>query len=303
MATYTETFTGQTIGSNSTTFTDRYDAESYVSVENPAIGEQDSRVLKFGSSDTGPWIFQSFDSVDGDANRADCEILMRYRIGSDTERHAIATARASGSGGSETCYIAYVNGDDFTIGRFVSGSGAALASTPTETFPESHFIVGGGVDNFAQERANEWHWCRFRVNGTGATVTLQAKWWVDGYDEPSEWTIDTTDTSASRITSAGWTGFSKRNFTGDSFLDFFGVGTNGDTAVNVDDTQTHRVTSVYAQAITDQDETARVTSVYAQAITDQDETARVTSVYAQVLRQTSVPVAATGQSVQCIIMT
>jgi hypothetical protein len=317
MATYSTTFSGQTTGANSTNFTDRYDAETAVSVENPAIGEQDSRVLQFGTGDSG-WIFQSFDDVDGDANRDNCEILARYRISADDDQQAVVTARASGSGGSEQCYVAYINTDDFKIGRAVSGAISDLATTPTETFPLSHFVVGAG-DDFVDERADEWHWCRFRVNGTGATVTLQAKWWRDGYDEPEDWTLEYSDTSASRITGAGWIGFSKLKFTGISYLDYLGVGTNGDTAPDpsADTSSTLRVTNTYAQALT-QGGTARVTNTYAQALTQggtarvtntyaqaltQGGTARVTNTYAQVLRQTSVPAAATGQSIQCIIMT
>jgi hypothetical protein len=301
MATYSTTFSGQTTGANSTNFTDRYTSETAVSVENPAIGEQDSRVLQFGTGDSG-WIFQSFDDVDGDANRADSEILMRYRISADAQRQGIATLRASGSAGSETCYTIYVNNDDFTIARFNSGSGVVVGSAvPTETFPLSHFVVGA-VDNFSEERANEWHWLRARVNGTGATVTIQGKWWRDGYDEPEDWTIEATDSSASRITAAGWTGFSKRTFSGISYLDYMGVGTNGDTAPDpsADTSNTLRVTNVHSQVLHAGDSANRVTNLSAQVLHAGDSANRVTNFYAQVLYETPAT-AAGGQTIVAMI--
>jgi len=311
MTTYSTTFSGQTTGANSTNFTDRYSAETAVSVENPAIGEQDSRVLQFGTGDSG-WIFQSFDDVDGDANRANSEILMRYRISTDDDRQAIATLRASGSSGSETCYTICVNTDGFTIARFNSGSETSLATSPTETYPSP--FVEHADDDFNEEREDEWHWCRARVNGTGATVTIQAKWWVDGYPEPLSWLLDYDDTHANRITAAGWTGFSKRIFSGTSYLDYFGVGTNGDTAPDAptDTSSTLRITNLQAGAL-HSGGTTRVTRVQANTLLSGGNTrvsrvqagalvsggiTRVTNVYAQVLVTTP----PTGQSIPCIIV-
>jgi len=282
MATYTETFSGQTTGSNSTTFTDRYDAESFVSVENPSLGEQDSRVLQFGSSDSG-FIFQSFDSVDADANRDNCEILARYRLASDAGGQSLAIARASGSGGSETCYAAYVKDDDFTISRFDSGTESVISSTPTGSYPSSSYVFGGG-DDFASEPTGIWVWVRFRVNGTGATVTLQGKWWKDGFDEPENWIIDTTDTTGSRITTAGWVGFGKQDFTGNTYLDFFGVGTNSDTA---------------PLPASDTSNTLRVTNVHGQVLYSGGPV-RVTNTYVQVLYETPATVSA-GHTVVAMI--
>jgi len=302
MTTYSTTFSGQTTGANATNCTDRYTAETDVSIENPAVGEQDDRVLKLGSTDSG-WIFQSFDDVDGDANRDNSEVLIKYRNTADWTAMAEAVLRASGSSTNETCYQAYISSSDLTIRRVNGGSAATLATLDTNGTP-SPLVLSSGLASFTYEEANEWHWVRFRANGTGATVSLKAKWWVDGYKEPDTWTIEYDDTSASRITAAGWTGVSKRGFNGDTYVDYIGVGTNGDTApLPTADTQAHRVTGSFAQAITGGgSETARVTSTFAQAITGGGgETARITSVYAQVLVKAAAP--STSQSIQCIIMT
>lgn len=300
MTVYSTDFAGQTIGANPTNFTNRYDAETSVSIENPAVGEQADRVLQFGTGDTGD-VFQSFNDVDGDGTRDNVEILARYRITSDADRHAIFRVRASGTSGTDkTSYDAYVNGDTFAITRWNAGTGSVLITTPTESYP-SEFIRP--FDNFAQERANEWHWIRFRVNGTGATVTLQAKWWIDGFDEPNQWILEFADTNASRITAAGWVGIAKRTFTGNSYLDQFSAGTNGDTAVQVTDTtEVYRVTSSIAQTLISPNEPARVTSSIAQVLVTPDAPARVTSSIAQVL-YTPAPVVSTGQSISVIIAT
>jgi hypothetical protein len=303
MATYSTTFSGQTTGANPTNCTDRYTAETDVSVENPALGEQDDRVLELGSADSG-WIFQSFDDVDGDANRDNSEVLIKYRNTADWTSMAEAALRASGSASSETCYIAYISSSNLTIARSDSGTVTSLATVDTNG-AVSPLTVSSGLSSFIYEEENEWHWVRFRANGTGATVSLKAKWWVDGYKEPDNWTVEYDDTSASRITAAGWTGVSKRGFNGDTYVDFIGVGTNGDTAPSPSaDTQAHRVTGSYAQAIVGGGgETARVTGSYAQAIVGGGgEVARVTGVYAQVIFKAA-PAASTSQSIQCIIMT
>lgn len=274
MTTYTETFTGQTTGSNSTSFTDRYDAESNVSIENPALGEQDDRVLRFNTGDSG-FIFQSMDAIDSDGNRDNCEILARFQVATDAAQEFVLVGRASGSGGSETCYSFKVNASGyFQILRNDSGTPTNVAQgiqsddrgqSPGST-KESPWITWRG-DDFNMTPDDVWLYARFRINGTGATVTLSAKVWYDGQPEPSSWTLTGTDTSGSRITTAGWCGVAKEGFSGATYYDFVSVGTNGDTAPVTDSTDPIRLTTVNAH-ILQQDETGpiRLTTVNAHVL-------------------------------------
>lgn len=264
MAQYKTTFAGETTGAASVNFTNRYDTATGVTVENPALDEHDDRVLQFASSGSGD-IFQSADSVDGDADRAESEILVRYQNASDRERNVILRLRASGaSAAAKTCYDAYINSDDLAIVRWDAGSGSILASEPSETY--APFLHAG--DTFSYEENDEWHWCRFRVSGVGATVTLKAKWWVDGQPEPDVWGLNYDDTSASRITAAGWSGVAKRDFTGNSYVDAVNIATNGDTAESppVDTSTVIETTGAYAQVITTGNTTARVAGTYLQVL-------------------------------------
>jgi hypothetical protein len=320
MAQYSTTFSGQTTGANATNFTDRYDAETAVSIENPAIGETDSRVLQFGTGDTGD-IFQSFSDQDADANRDNIEILARFRQASDEQRACIMRVRASGTSGTKTAYDAYINDDDFTLTRWNSGSSTILTSSPTERL-NSPFTLRNG-DDFTRLPANTWLWCRFRVNGTGATVTLQAKWWLDGYSEPEDWLLEFDDTSGSRITAAGWNGFAKRVFGGNTYLDIFTAGTNGDVAPHVAGGADMRVSQIAANALVQPDDVearitaanvgalivaddaqARVTYARANAIyVPTDAEFRVSQTSAQVMYKRGAVAPSGTQAIQCIIMT
>lgn len=265
MATYTETFTGQTTGANSTTFTNRYAAESNISVENPAVGEEDDRVLRFNTGDSGIQL-QSFDSVDGDGNRDNCEIVCRYYPTNDDDNQQLMIARASGSGSSETMYFCGINtGGTFYVGRYNSGSLTTIATGSDVDKTGAWFDWASDTYNFTL--SNQFLWMRFRVNGTGATVTLQAKFWADGQNEPSAWDIDTTDTTGSRITAAGWIGFGRSIHTGASYLDYFSVGTNGDSPTIAAGDSPVRVTQVTAHALYQDNTTpVRVTQVTAHVL-------------------------------------
>jgi hypothetical protein len=284
MANYTETFTGQTTGANSTTHTNRWATETTISVENPALLEQDDRVLQFAAGDSG-YQLQSMDSVDGDANRDNSEILCRFRVTTDDDNSAWLVARASGSGGSETGYGLHVgSGATVALGRLNAGSYTSLDTIDADRIGESPWASFLG-DTFTYTPPNIWLWARLRVNGTGATVTVNGRVWVDGQEEPTDWTLSASDTSASRITAAGWSGFGRFVTTGVTYLDMMAVGTNGDTAVAAAGTDPVRVTTVSANTLQQNEATpVRVTSTNAQVLHQNEATpVRVTSVNAQVI--------------------
>lgn len=284
MANYTETFSGQTTGANSTTFTNRWASESNISVENPAIDEQDDRVLRYNTGDTG-LLLQSMDSVDADGNRANSEIVCRIRYAGDHDNILHPVLRASGAGTTETGYQLHLRSNgNLTIGRYNSGTYTAIATGINLDGQASPWAQFYG-DTFTFCPANEWLLMRFRVNGTGATVTLQGKIWGDGDEEPADWTIDTTDTDASRITAAGWTGLGRTAHDAAAYLDAIGVGTNGDTAVLPAGTSAVRITQATGNVLLQDDTTpVRITQATANVLHNKNDTPiRITQATANVL--------------------
>jgi hypothetical protein len=228
MTQYFETFAGMTTGVDPTNFTNRFDTETGVTVEDPGSGDaEDQRALTITNADSGI-ILQSFDDVDGD-NEENIDIAIRFRCGGGGLNEWKIFARSSGSAGSEEYYglqISTTNSMRFV--RSISGS-------ETNINPLVDTDSGGQWwDKFhdfgSNQPADEWLWVRMRVNGTGATVTLQARFWVDGQTESSIWDIDTTDTNAARIVTAGWCGVGRSGFTNTTEYDLVSMGTNGDVA-------------------------------------------------------------------------
>ena len=138
------------------------------------------------------------------------------------------------------------------------------------------------------------------INGTGATVTIQVKVWADGQEEPADWTVEYSDTSASRITAAGWVGVGRSEHKGATWFDAVGVGTNGDTAPIPAGTSAIRETTINAQALVTNDATpVRLTTINAQALMKNDATpVRLSTINAQVMYTIRPP---RPQTVVCVI--
>ena len=288
MANYTETFSGQTTGANSTTFTNRFQSETHISVENPSIGEQDSRVLQFASGATEQEYLQSMDAIDSDGNRDNCEILTRFQQSADSGQGFKLWARASGSGGNETGYAVFMGATGWIyIYRYINGSGNQLAGTPVNS---GGFLFAPPVGDWTAFPPNEWVNCRFRVNGTGATVTLQVTIWKDGDVVPG-WYLEYADSNASRITSAGWVGVGQYANGAALYYDAVAVATNGDTAVLPAGTSNVRATTVVAEALTTNNSTpVRITGVSTEALVTNNATpVRVTGMAVEVMYTAAAP--------------
>jgi hypothetical protein len=232
VATYTESAWGSSNGVYPTSvLTKRWTTTNETTVQCTTLTEATSGYVFESEWSAGAIRGNTLDSVDGDANRDDAEVLVRARIGTADETFGVLL-RGSGSASSEQMYLAYLDwsgfGSNFTlrVGRYVSGSFTLIASGNTISYTN-----------------DDWFFVRFRVNGT----TLQARWWTQKEQEPAHWSIDTTD---SNVTGVGWTGLfsSQANF--NSEVDWISVGTNGDTAPYVaDTTSTERITLSHAQTI------------------------------------------------------
>jgi hypothetical protein len=272
MANYTETFSGQTTGANSTTFTNRWATETSISVENPAIDEQDDRVLRFSTGDSG-YQLQSMDSVDSDANRDNCEILTRVRVNGDDDNLVYLIGRGSGAATTEAGYVLLVSSNGtLRIYRVSAGAFTLLGGSgpDVDTRGQSAWANFFG-DTFNFMPPDKWLLMRFRINGTGATVTLSGKIWADGQEEPTDWDMVRTDTSASRITTAGWCGVGRGVHTFTTYLDAIGIGTNGDTAALPAGTSPVRVSAASAQVLQQNEATpVRVTNASAQVLHQYD---------------------------------
>ena len=146
----------------------------------------------------------AWDDIDGDANRADVELLFQYYNDSTSTTQRVAAVRMATSG-TRTGYAVRVRTASIDIYRFTTNTFTAL-SNATVSFT-----------------SGTWCWVRFRVNGT----TLRARIWADGDSEPGTWDCDTTDSTYS---TAGHVGPLKGANTNTQKWRKLGVGTNGDTA-------------------------------------------------------------------------
>ncbi len=217
----------------------------------------------------------SWDAVE-DGNELNIELVARFRSNESAQVDGPygLVVRASGAAGSENGYIFRVeefvsNNFGISIREASAGSVTTLGNSPTVALQVP--VVSGG-----------WIHMRVRINGT-APATLQAKIWRHGFQEPSSWHIELTD---STHTTAGWNGIFGETAGQNFETDYLGGGTNGDTApLALDTANTVRLTAAYAQAlIQDATPQVRLTAAYAQALHQvANPQVRLTAAYAQVL--------------------
>lgn len=159
----------------------------------------------------------TIDSVDGDANRANSEVLVRVKLNNPSGGTAQAgpALRCSGAAGNESGYVCYPVSNKLRITWYKAGV------SNTDHRESATLSLTDGA----------WYWIRFRVENTTTPVALKARIWADGSGEPGTWNVDTTETNigGTSITTAGWSGmFAFGATTWDT--DDIAVGTNGDTA-------------------------------------------------------------------------
>ena len=106
---------------------------------------------------------------------ADLEIVSRVKasiLGASVRTGGLVL-RGSGVAGSENGYLLLVSRDSVHLAKFVAGKYTELMALP------------------ASKSAGEWYWLRFRARGS----QVQAKFWLDGETEPSDWLLSATDES------------------------------------------------------------------------------------------------------------
>lgn len=151
----------------------------------------------------------SWNEIDSDGDRDDVEIVFKWRSTGSATSRMLGLARGSGSASSETGYV-----HGWSHGSY---SGVAAQKYVSGTF--SRF----GEDAQSAISANTWQITRVRINGTSHSV----KHWLAADSEPGTWDVEATD---SAISAAGWVGLMQFSNLPDYEVDWYGVGTNGDTA-------------------------------------------------------------------------
>ena len=212
MTTYNTDFTGHTDDVQPTNWT-----EQWVTASGTALARAGTAAENIGAKylelDSNSVIYAaSWDDVDGDANRDNVEVLARFT--QDVFSTAVDIGfrvfiRGSGAAAAENAYVLSANEtDELLFSKYVAGTSSSLGI----------FQLGTGY--FV---ANDHYWFRLRANGT----SIKAKVWKDGDNEPTAWTAEVTD---SAVTGVGWVGAGSFDTDNIPELDFFSVGTNGDTA-------------------------------------------------------------------------
>lgn len=205
MATYFTDFSEYSTGSQPSDWTKRFQTTSTITVE--SIGASNVLRITNASGITRPQGI-SWDDIDGDADRDDVEVLIKYRWISDPTTVAVGTfGRGSGT---NTAANYYGSSDTSTLIRLVERASGSLTTHASS----SRTMVN-----------NTWYWARFRANGTD----LKSRQWEDGSSEPGTWNFEVTDAT---LSSAGWVGIVSGAIdnTGQFEVAVFGAGTNGDTA-------------------------------------------------------------------------
>ena len=203
-ATYSTSFDSYTTDALPSDWTARWVTTNTNWLVRAKAGAEGGKTLENTGTNTGRHLL-TWNAIDADANRADVEILVRYRPSTSSTELPRLTLRGSGAAGAENGYFVSFNASslNFNLAKFVAGTQTNLGSTI------SHTTI-----------ANVWYYVRFRANGT----TLQMRRWKDGEVEPSAWELTVTDSS---ITAAGWVGIGNQDPTGTRDTDWFSVGTNG----------------------------------------------------------------------------
>lgn len=209
MAQYDTNFSGYSAGSPPSDWTARWTTTNVTNeIVSDGVGDG-GKILRTTSSADARRLL-SWDAVDADADRANVEILCRFKTNNVSATDNVRIhVRSSGAAGSENSYhlrLPVVSGANWGISKYVAGVSTAVGSNVSFTFE------AGALYN-----------ARFRVNGN----VVRARLWKDGTNEPSAWQVDTTDTS---LSSAGWVGVGRFPAAPTIEVTHFVAATDGDTA-------------------------------------------------------------------------
>lgn len=219
MAVYSTDFSGYSVGSLPSDWTNRFDTTAgQITVEERA-GSVSGKVLATQShTESSVYVGASWNALDADADRADFEVVSIFTLrGADvSDCYGSTFGRGSGAAlSSATLISAGVSGFATStakrISKRVSGTSSTVSSTSYS--PSQGTRIGS----------------RFRVSGT----TVQARIWeYDNEAEPETWVLTGT---VSNVSGAGWIGVIEGAFTtsavkGPIEWEWFSVATGTDSA-------------------------------------------------------------------------
>jgi hypothetical protein len=279
MATYQTNFSGYTVNVQPSDWTARWVTSNNTWAARAKAGAEGGQTLEQTSTVDARRLL-SWDAIDVDADRDDVEILARFRTTSTTVDQLRLIARGSGAAAAEGAYFLGFagSGDTLYLNKYVAGVSTAIGSGVAITYA-----------------TNTWYWLRFRVNGT----SLSGKFWQDGEDEPSAWTITGTDAS---IAAAGWVGVGVFESNGTKDFDYVSIGTNGDPAplTNIAGGTSVRLSQASAESLTTSTTiTARVTQEAVETLSTGNATARLSQIAVETI---SFPSTTTGTGPSMLII-
>jgi len=204
-ASYFDDFSDGTLDAAPAGWTNMWDAMTWAVVAE--AGGTGGKALRVSPTQAGRYAL-GMDALSSDPDRANVEVLLRFKTAADANSGITAAARISGDGNSETGYRGGQNASQVVaLSKYAGGTFATLA-TPSYTFA-----------------AATWYMTRFRANGS----TLSVKVWRDGDPEPSGWLASYTDTSGA-ISAPGLAGVAA-TANGAKYIDWVAIATGGRTAV------------------------------------------------------------------------
>jgi hypothetical protein len=175
------------------------------------------KVIRYDGSATSARRAISWDVIDADAGRADCEMLLvGRRVGLGGADFRMMVRGVGADDASMSMYIPGARHSGVVYAGFGGYNGGSVLSY------QSNIAVTPSISN------STWFACRARVNGT----TISVKIWLPANaadptaDEPAEWS---GVASNSRVSAAGWVGLFRFEHS-DNDIRALAFATGGDTA-------------------------------------------------------------------------
>lgn len=215
MAQYSTDFSEYTTGVQPSDWTRRFQTTS-TALTTEVSGAIGGKVLRVANGASASLMRgASWNAIDADADRDDVELLVKWRVQAN-ENQTLFTAFGRGSGTTSPTYYGagYAGNSNLRrLNKRVSGTFTSLGSVTLAI------------------ALNDWYWLRLRLNAG----VQQTRIWADGASEPGTWDFEASDTE---VTGVGWVGVAHGAISSSTFgvfdIDYFAVGTNGDTAPSPD---------------------------------------------------------------------
>lgn len=203
MAQYLKTFGSDTIDAAPSGLTQRWSASVAFKVVSDGAG---GKALFWDMASDSAF---SIDAVDGDANRANADVLVEFSVAAvstttDPNIGGLVRANADRDG----YYGGHCSTTTWRVRKVVDGTESTISTNSTPP------LTTAAATKYRQ---------RFRANGSD----IKMRMWLATDAEPSVWANEVTDAS---LSAAGWVGLYGNGSATEATINWISVGTNGDTA-------------------------------------------------------------------------